>query len=114
MQNQTEIPDKWPDKWLEILTCTLLDCYICDKKNKEKQRKASKKRSWKASSVNILVNDIEIFLKRTKRKRENMVANIVTISLKMKNKGKLSAGKTIQKCGQIRTDWCFLAIQDFF
>ena len=43
MQNQTEIPDKWPDKWLEILTCTLLDCYICDKKNKEKQRKASKK-----------------------------------------------------------------------
>ena len=33
-----------------------------------------------------------------------MVANIVTISLKMKNKGKLSAGETIQKCGQIRTD----------
>ena len=38
------------------------------------------------------------------KKRENMVANIVTTSLKMKNKGKLSAGKTIQKCGQIRTD----------
>ena len=45
MQNQTEIPDKWPDKWLEILTCTLLDCYICDNKNKEKQRKASKKKA---------------------------------------------------------------------
>lgn len=57
MQNQTEIPDKWTDKWLEILTCTLLDCYICDKKNKEKQRKASKKK---------LMKGIKIFLEKIK------------------------------------------------
>lgn len=57
MQNQTEIPDKWPDKWLEILTCTLSDCYICDKKNKEKQRKASKKK---------LMKGIKIFLEKIK------------------------------------------------
>ena len=83
MQNQTEIPDKWPDKWLEILTCTLLDCYICDKKNKEKQRKASKKKA------NERYQDLPE-KNKIKTKSDNLVTDDMKSFLKIKNNGLLS------------------------
>ena len=33
MQDQTEMPNTRPDKWL-ILTCTLLECHTCNKEEK--------------------------------------------------------------------------------
>ena len=90
MQNQTEIPDKWPDKWLEILTCTLLDCYICDKKNKEKQRKASKKKA------NERYQDLPGKNKK-KTKSDNLVTDDMKSFLKMKNNGLLSIVNNISQ-----------------
>ena len=48
----------------------------------------------------MLMNDIEIFPKKRKTKSKNMVANDAKIFLKMKNKGQLSTGKIILKCGK--------------
>ena len=52
----------------------------------------------------MLVNDIEIFLKKKKTNTENMVGNDIKIVLKMKNKGYLSLGKIILKSRKIETD----------
>ena len=43
------------------------------------------------------VNDIKVFLKKKKGKRDNMVVNITKISQKMENKSLLSAEKNIIK-----------------
>ena len=42
-----------------------------------------------------LVKHIKIFLKKKKKKSDNMVANVTKISQKMKNKSLLSIGKHI-------------------
>ena len=42
-----------------------------------------------------LVKDIKIFLKKKKKKSNNMVMNITKISQRMKNKSLLSIGKKI-------------------
>ena len=42
-----------------------------------------------------LVKDIKIFLKKKKKKRDNMVVNVTNISQKMKNKSLLSIEKNI-------------------
>ena len=42
-----------------------------------------------------LVKDIKIFLKKKKKKSNNMVMNITKISQRMKNKSHLSIGKKI-------------------
>ena len=52
----------------------------------------------------MLVNSIEIFRKKRKTKIENIVANIIKIFQKMKNKGQLSIGKIILKCRKIKID----------
>ena len=43
-----------------------------------------------------LVKDIKVFLKKKKKKRENMVVNITKISQKMKTKSLLSIEKILQ------------------
>ena len=43
-----------------------------------------------------LMKDIKVFLKKKKKKRENMVVNITKISQKMKTKSLLSIEKILQ------------------
>ena len=52
---------------------------------KENKRKIKKK----------LMKDIKIFLKKKKKKSENMVVNVTKISQKMKNKSLLSTEKSL-------------------
>ena len=52
---------------------------------KENKRKIKKK----------LMKDIKIFLKKKKKKSENMVVNVTKISQKMKNKSLLSPEKSL-------------------
>ena len=51
-----------------------------------------------------LMKGIKIFLKNRKIKSKNIVASNIKNFLKMKNKGQLSIGKTVLKCGIIKTN----------
>ena len=53
----------------------------------------------KTKSVNMLMNDTDIFLK--KKKRVNMVVTDIEILQKTKNKGKLNIENIILKCKKL-------------
>ena len=56
----------------------------------------------KTKSTNMLVNDIKVFLKKKTTKRKIMIVEKINITLNKKNKGLLSTGKLIPKCGKIK------------
>ena len=68
---------------------------------------------WKSQKINQLnitkvtkkdykrvLQKISVFLKKQKKKGNNMDANDIKISLKMKNKSKFSVEKDTMKCGK--------------
>ena len=78
----------------------------------KKQRKDSKNANEgyqdlseerRTESVNMLVDDIEIFLKKTKTKSVDMVPNNTKIFLKKKSKVYMSIEKIILECEKIKT-----------
>ena len=76
--------------------CKYIHCALSKKKKKKTEKKKKKERLQNSSrklseffskkSINILMNQIEIFLKKGKTKNNKMVAQNIKIFLKMKKK----------------------------